>query len=48
MAVDPEHAVGRLIFEDTAYFFCTLTCAAESPRTPNDSSADSAAAAGHR
>jgi YHS domain-containing protein len=29
MAVDPEHAAGRLTFEDTAYFFCTLTCAAE-------------------
>jgi adenylate cyclase len=29
MAVDPEHAAGRLIFEETAYFFCTLTCAAE-------------------
>jgi class 3 adenylate cyclase/YHS domain-containing protein len=29
MAVDPEHAVGRLISEETAYFFCTLACAAE-------------------
>jgi YHS domain-containing protein len=29
MAVDPEHAVGRLTFDDTAYFFCTLACAAE-------------------
>jgi adenylate cyclase len=29
MAVDPEHAVGRLIFGDSAYFFCTLACAAE-------------------
>jgi adenylate cyclase len=34
MAVDPEHAVGRLIFEETAYFFCTLTCAAEFARHP--------------
>lgn len=34
MAVDPEHAAGRLIFEDTAYFFCTLTCAAEFARHP--------------
>jgi adenylate cyclase len=34
MAVDPEHAVGRLIFEDTAYFFCTLACAAEFARAP--------------
>jgi YHS domain-containing protein len=24
MAVDPEHAAGWLIFEDTAYFFCTI------------------------
>jgi adenylate cyclase len=29
MAVDPEHAVGRLIVDDSAYFFCTLACAAE-------------------
>jgi adenylate cyclase len=29
MAVDPQRAVGRLTHEDTAYFFCTLTCAAE-------------------
>jgi class 3 adenylate cyclase/YHS domain-containing protein len=34
MAVDPEHAAGRLIFEDTAYYFCTLTCAAEFARHP--------------
>jgi adenylate cyclase len=34
MAVDPEHATGRLIFEDTAYFFCTLACAAEFARHP--------------
>jgi class 3 adenylate cyclase/YHS domain-containing protein len=35
MAVDPEHAVGRLIFNDTAYFFCTLACAAEFARHPD-------------
>jgi adenylate cyclase len=29
MAVDPERAAGRLTFENTAYFFCTLACAAE-------------------
>jgi adenylate cyclase len=29
MAVDPAHAAGRLTVDDTAYFFCTLTCAAE-------------------
>lgn len=34
MAVDPEHAAGRLIFEDIAYFFCTLACAAEFARHP--------------
>jgi class 3 adenylate cyclase/YHS domain-containing protein len=36
MAVDPKHSVARLIFEDTAYFFCTLACAAgvrQAPRT---------------
>jgi class 3 adenylate cyclase/YHS domain-containing protein len=27
MAVDPDHAAGRLILDDTAYFFCTLACA---------------------
>jgi class 3 adenylate cyclase/YHS domain-containing protein len=29
MAVDPRHAAGRLVYEDTAYFFCSLTCAGE-------------------
>ena len=28
MAVDPDHAVGRLVYADTAYFFCSLACAA--------------------
>jgi class 3 adenylate cyclase len=32
--VDPEHAAGRLMYEDTAYFFCTLACAAEFARYP--------------
>jgi adenylate cyclase len=27
MAVDPDHAAGRLMYEGTAYFFCTLDCA---------------------
>jgi adenylate cyclase len=27
MAVDPNQAAGRLMFQETAYFFCTLTCA---------------------
>jgi YHS domain-containing protein len=35
MAVDPEHACGRLIYEEgTAYFFCTLTCAGAFARDP--------------
>jgi YHS domain-containing protein len=28
MAVDPDQAAGRLMYEDRAYFFCTLACAA--------------------
>lgn len=27
MAVDPHRAVGRLLHEETAYFFCSLSCA---------------------
>jgi adenylate cyclase len=27
MAVDPHRAVGRLLHEDTPYFFCSLSCA---------------------
>ncbi|HEX8083022.1 MAG TPA: adenylate/guanylate cyclase domain-containing protein [Solirubrobacteraceae bacterium] len=34
MAVDPEKAAGRLVYEDTAYFFCTLACAGEFARRP--------------
>jgi class 3 adenylate cyclase/YHS domain-containing protein len=34
MAVDPERAAGRLVYEDTAYFFCTLACAGEFARSP--------------
>ena len=34
MAVDPERAAGRLVYEDTAYFFCTLACAGEFARHP--------------
>jgi adenylate cyclase len=29
MAVDPERAAGRLLYQGTAYFFCTLQCAAD-------------------
>jgi hypothetical protein len=27
IAVDPDHAAGRLGVDDTAYVFCTLACA---------------------
>jgi len=29
MAVDPDNAAGRLMYEGTAFFFCTLTCAGQ-------------------
>jgi adenylate cyclase len=34
MAVDPDHAAGRLVIDDSVYFFCSLTCAAEFAREP--------------
>jgi adenylate cyclase len=34
MAVDPDHAPGRLVHAGTAYYFCTLTCAGEFAREP--------------
>jgi YHS domain-containing protein len=34
MAVDPNRSAGRLAFEETAYFFCSLACAAEFARHP--------------
>jgi adenylate cyclase len=34
MAVDPEHAAGRLVIDDTVYFFCSLACAGEFAREP--------------
>jgi adenylate cyclase len=34
MAVDPDRAAGRLVYNDTAYFFCTLACAAEFAAAP--------------
>jgi adenylate cyclase len=34
MAVDPDHAAGRLTYEGTAYFFCTLDCAGQFARRP--------------
>src|SRR5215213_4589779 len=34
MAVDPEHSAGRLVYEDTTWFFCSLSCAGEFARQP--------------
>ena len=34
MAVDPERAVGRLMLETKAYYFCSLTCAAAFAQQP--------------
>lgn len=35
MAVDPEHAAGRLNYKDAIYFFCTLSCAGAFARQPD-------------
>jgi class 3 adenylate cyclase/YHS domain-containing protein len=34
MAVDPDRAAGRLTYDGTAYFFCTLACAGEFAADP--------------
>jgi class 3 adenylate cyclase/YHS domain-containing protein len=34
MAVDPQRAAGRLVFEGQAYFFCSLGCAGSFARHP--------------
>jgi adenylate cyclase len=34
MAVDPQRAAGRLIYDDTAYYFCALECAGAFARHP--------------
>lgn len=34
MAVDPERAAGRLVYDETPHFFCSLTCAGEFARNP--------------
>ena len=34
MAVDPKSAAGRLVIDDTVYFFCSLACAGEFARQP--------------
>jgi adenylate cyclase len=35
MAVDPERAPGRLLYDGHAYFFCSLACAGEFARQPD-------------
>ena len=35
MAVDPQHAAGRLVIDDVAYFFCSLECAGAFARQPD-------------
>jgi class 3 adenylate cyclase/YHS domain-containing protein len=34
MAVEPKRSAGRLTYEGTAYYFCSLACAAEFARHP--------------
>jgi YHS domain-containing protein len=34
MAVEPDHAAGRLTYEGVAYFFCTLACAGDFAARP--------------
>jgi adenylate cyclase len=34
MAVEPDHAAGRLVIDDTVYFFCSLECAGTFAREP--------------
>jgi adenylate cyclase len=34
MAVDPDHAAGRLMYGGTAFYFCTLACAGHFARQP--------------
>ena len=36
MAVDPDRAAGRLMYEGSAYFFCSLTCAGAFAGHPHD------------
>jgi adenylate cyclase len=35
MVVDPDRAVGRLLHEEIAFFFCSLACAGEFARRPD-------------
>jgi Cu+-exporting ATPase len=34
MVVDPDHAVGRLLVDEKAHYFCSLTCAAAFAQHP--------------
>jgi class 3 adenylate cyclase/YHS domain-containing protein len=34
MAVQPEHAAGRLVYQGATYYFCTLECAGQFARHP--------------
>jgi len=34
LAVDPQHAAGRLVIDDNVYFFCSLDCAGAFARDP--------------
>ena len=34
MAVDPERSAGRLVYDDTTFFFCSLACAGHFARRP--------------
>jgi class 3 adenylate cyclase/YHS domain-containing protein len=34
MAIDPDRAAGRLMLDDTAYYFCSLACAGAFARHP--------------
>jgi YHS domain-containing protein len=34
MAVDPERAAGRLLIDEKAYYFCSLTCTAAFAQHP--------------
>jgi YHS domain-containing protein len=34
MAVDPDHAAGRLVYEDVEYHFCSLDCAGRFAASP--------------
>jgi YHS domain-containing protein len=34
MAVDPDRAAGRLMYDGAAHFFCSLACAGEFARRP--------------